>query len=91
MNAYSGQVPDTEPAGQWLKQAACFGREDEMFPDNNEAGIAKAKAICKPCPVRRECLADALRTGDNEHGIRGGLKPCERRAVLAAERAGAAA
>ena len=75
-----------EPAGQWLKRAACFGREDEMFPDNSEAGIAKAKAICKPCPVWRECLADALRTGDNEHGIRGGLKPCERR-TLAREKA----
>jgi hypothetical protein len=68
-----------EPAGQWLKRAACFGREDEMFPDNSEAGIAKAKAICKPCPVWRECLADALRTDDNEHGIRGGLNPSERR------------
>lgn len=68
-----------EPAGQWVHQAACLGRRDEMFPDNSEAGIAAAKRICKPCPVWRECLADALRTGDNEHGIRGGLKPGERR------------
>ena len=79
MNAYSGQVPDTEPAGQWLKRAACLGREDAMFPDNNEAGIASAKRICEPCPVRDACLADALRTGDNHWGIRGGLKPEERR------------
>lgn len=68
-----------EPAGQWVHQAACLGRRDEMFPDNSEAGIANAKRICKPCPVWRECLADALRTDDNEHGIRGGLKPAERR------------
>lgn len=75
-----------EPAGQWLQQAACSGREDEMFPDNSEAGIANAKSICRPCTVRAECVLDALRTGDNEHGIRGGLKPCERRA-LAREKA----
>jgi hypothetical protein len=68
-----------EPAGQWVHQAACLGRRDDMFPDNSETGIANAKRICKPCPVWRECLADAIRTGDNEHGIRGGLKPCERR------------
>jgi hypothetical protein len=79
VNAYSGQVPDTEPAGQWLKQAACLGRYDEMHPDNSEAGIANAKRICEPCPVRDACLADALRTGDNHWGIRGGLKPEERR------------
>jgi len=70
-----------EPAGQWVHRSACIGHEDEMFPDNNETGIANAKRICGPCPVRRNCLADALRTGDNEHGIRGGLKPCERRAL----------
>jgi hypothetical protein len=50
-----------------------------MFPDNSEGGIAHAKAICGPCPVRDTCLADALRTGDNHWGIRGGLKPEERR------------
>jgi hypothetical protein len=83
VNAYSGQVPDTEPAGQWIKQAACRTPgvdPDEMFPDNSETGIAHAKAICRPCPVQVDCVLDAIRTGDNEHGIRGGLKPSERRA-----------
>lgn len=75
-------TPDNlEPAGQWLHRAACRGRGDEMFPESSEADIAAAKAICRPCPVWRDCLADALRTGDNEHGIRGGLKACERRAL----------
>lgn len=90
MNAYSGQVPETERVPDWRAQAACLGRADEMHPDNSEAGIANAKTICRPCPVWRECLADAIRTDDNEHGIRGGLKPCERRALArqAARRAG---
>lgn len=79
MTAYSGQVPETLRAPDWRTSAACLGREDDMFPDNSEAGIAHAKAICGPCPVRDACLADALRTGDNHWGIRGGLKPEERR------------
>ena len=82
MTAYSGQVPDTEPAGQWINQAACRAdgiHPDEMFPDNNETGIAHAKQICRPCPVQVDCVLNALRTGDNEHGIRGGLRPHERR------------
>jgi len=52
-----------------------------MFPDTNEREIAHAKQICSPCPVWLECLEDALRTGDNQHGIRGGMKPGERRKV----------
>lgn len=78
MSHHTGSVPDTEPAGQWLKQAACAGRQDEMFPDNNEAGIAAAKSICQPCTVRVDCVLDALRTGDNHWGIRGGLTSRQR-------------
>jgi hypothetical protein len=74
------RYPQTlEPAGQWLKQAACLGLADEMFPDNNEQGIAHAKDICRPCPVQKECVLDALKIGDYKYGIRGGLRPNERR------------
>ena len=65
----------------WTAQAACKDTPDLMFPDSNAAGIAKAKTVCRRCSVWRECLNDALDTGDNEHGIRGGLKPEERRAL----------
>ncbi len=82
MSGYSGQVPETLRAPDWRTAAACRAKgvdPDAMFPDNNEGGIANAKAICGPCPVRDACLADALRTGDNHWGIRGALKPEERR------------
>lgn len=79
MSHYTGSVPGTEPAGQWLKRAACLGLADEMFPDNNEAGIAHAKSICRPCPVQTECVLDAIAVGDYKYGIRGGLRPNERR------------
>jgi WhiB family redox-sensing transcriptional regulator len=41
----------------------------------------RAKAVCFGCPVRTECLADAL---DNriEFGIWGGMTERERRALL---------
>ncbi|MEU3851775.1 WhiB family transcriptional regulator [Streptomyces sp. NPDC029554] len=84
MSNYTGAVPETKRKPDWRTQAACRAdsvKPDEMFPDNNEHGIAHAKAICASCPVAMACLQHALRTGDNEHGIRGGLKPAERRAV----------
>ena len=41
----------------------------------------RAKAVCQGCPVRTECLADAL---DNrvEFGVWGGMTERERRALL---------
>ncbi len=79
----SHQHPDTlEPAGQWAKQAACIGRADEMHPGSDDAQIANAKAICKRCPVQRECFWDAVHTGDMQHGIRAGLRANERRDTI---------
>ncbi|NEB74667.1 WhiB family transcriptional regulator [Streptomyces sp. SID14478] len=45
------------------------------------AAQSSAKSICKPCPVRTECLAHAL---DHriEHGMWGGMTERERRALL---------
>ncbi|HWN01217.1 MAG TPA: WhiB family transcriptional regulator [Streptosporangiaceae bacterium] len=84
MSHYTGSVPDSEPAGQWMKRAACLGRNDEMFPENNEVGIARAKAICAACPVQEPCLQAALgEEGDaaagNRFGIRGGQTKGQRR------------
>lgn len=39
--------------------------------------IQKAKAVCAVCPVRRECLAYAIRT-DQRSGIWGGMTFRER-------------
>ena len=41
-------------------------------------GARAAKAICRHCPVVRDCLLDALDGGD-DHTIRGGLTARERR------------
>ncbi|GLU47401.1 WhiB family transcriptional regulator [Nocardiopsis ansamitocini] len=65
---------------EWASQGACR----EMDPDAlfvQGAAQNRAKLICRGCPVRTECLADAL---DNrvEFGVWGGMTERERRALL---------
>ncbi|GMA86532.1 hypothetical protein GCM10025868_17820 [Angustibacter aerolatus] len=41
----------------------------------------RVKSVCMGCPVRTECLADALDNG-TEFGVWGGMTERERRALL---------
>ena len=64
----------------WPSMAACqSGDPDALFVQGAEQNVAKR--ICRSCPVRYECLADAL---DNriEWGIWGGMTERERRLLL---------
>src|SRR6266480_1586488 len=64
----------------WTVRAACKGTDpDELFVQG--AAQNRAKLICRGCPVRTECLADAL---DNriEFRVWGGMTERERRALL---------
>jgi WhiB family transcriptional regulator, redox-sensing transcriptional regulator len=64
----------------WATDAACQNRQpDELFVKG--AAQNRAKQLCMGCPVRTECLAEAL---DNrlEWGVWGGLTERERRALL---------
>lgn len=61
----------------WITQAACRdANPDELFVQG--AAQNRAKQRCMGCPVRTECLADAL---DNrvEFGVWGGMTERERR------------
>ena len=72
-------VPGLRPA-DWTTRAACRGTDpDALFVQG--AAQNRAKAVCVGCPVRTECLADAL---DNriEFGVWGGMTERERRALL---------
>jgi WhiB family redox-sensing transcriptional regulator len=65
---------------EWASKALCNqARPDELFVRG--AAQNRAKQLCAGCPVRTECLAEAL---DNriEWGVWGGLTERERRAVL---------
>lgn len=64
----------------WSESAACKGaRPDELFVRGSAQN--RVKQVCSTCPVRTECLAEAL---DNsiEWGIWGGMTERERRLLL---------
>ena len=64
----------------WTPRAACRAEQpDRLFVRGAEQN--KAKTLCKSCPVRTECLAEAL---DNqiEWGVWGGMTERERRQLL---------
>ena len=64
----------------WASSAACRSAgPDALFVRGAEQN--RAKQLCAGCPVRTECLADAL---DNqiEWGVWGGMTERERRALL---------
>ncbi|NAZ77041.1 hypothetical protein GTQ99_16660 [Kineococcus sp. T13] len=70
--------------GDWQQRAACRDQVavfDETFEGRHRSrATAIAQRVCQECPVRRVCLADALRTEAGEShrwGVRGGLLPGE--------------
>lgn len=87
------RFPETRPADPaWLARAACrWSVEPDLFFPVSHTGssiaqVARAKAICMNCSVRRECLTMALRTRQL-HGIWGGMTEQERsRMVMPADR-----
>jgi len=64
----------------WASRGACRSSDpDTLFVQG--AAQNRAKTVCLGCPVRTECLADAL---DNriEFGVWGGMTERERRSLL---------
>lgn len=64
----------------WSTRAACNDAQpDELFVRG--AAQNEAKRLCSGCPVKTQCLAEAL---DNqvEWGVWGGMTERERRALL---------
>ena len=80
------------PDYSWRYEAKCKGVDTEIFFPPRDKALYKpiadsAKAIClgrdgeDECPVRRECLLDAINTNE-AHGIWGGLSHRERNALV---------
>jgi WhiB family redox-sensing transcriptional regulator len=64
----------------WAALAACRSASPEdLFVQG--AAQHRAKLICRDCPVRTECLAEAL-NNRIEFGIWGGMTERERRSLL---------
>ena len=63
---------------RWQDSAACIGADTAIFFPESGDPVGPAKALCRACPVREQCLADALERGE-VHGVWGGLSAKERR------------
>jgi WhiB family redox-sensing transcriptional regulator len=78
----SAATPDAKraPSRAWKRHGLCAASStpDLWFPEPAQRdGAANAKAVCRACPVRSECLAYALALGIR-HGVWGGTVPEER-------------
>ncbi|WP_017538765.1 WhiB family transcriptional regulator [Nocardiopsis halophila] len=67
----------------WVRHGACRQYDPELFFPVSSSGpghqtVELAKAVCRSCPVRQECLRWALRAGEAD-GVWGGTTPEERR------------
>ncbi|MEU2288968.1 WhiB family transcriptional regulator [Streptomyces sp. NPDC013178] len=70
----------------WRYEALCrYGDPDLFFPVGNSSRgpallqIEEAKAVCRRCPVRSQCLERAME--DGAEGVWGGTTEAERRAM----------
>jgi WhiB family transcriptional regulator, redox-sensing transcriptional regulator len=79
-----------EERRDWWRSAACQEADPELFFPVTASGpatgeIARAKAVCATCRVRRQCLQYALAT-HQLHGVWGGTTEDERQSHLRRER-----
>jgi hypothetical protein len=65
----------------WMRQALCAQTDPDLFFSDSASQIEQAKAICRQCPVREDCLSQALQNKE-EFGVWGGLDRDERRRLL---------
>ncbi len=78
--AAAAAAPLADEVAGWATRGRCVGRDpDELFVTG--AAQRSAARVCNGCPVRLECLSDAL---DNrmEYGVWGGLTERQRRGLL---------
>jgi WhiB family transcriptional regulator, redox-sensing transcriptional regulator len=84
-----------EPSPEWHQDAKCLGAETKLpglfYPDQSNSETATAKAVCNgddgfpPCPVKDQCLEQAL-TRPERYGVWGGKSERERRRILRARK-----
>jgi hypothetical protein len=84
------------PAPSWREQGVCHSKPvatffpRELDEDDSWQSLpvervrqlcAEALELCFSCPVRLDCLADALLQHELEFGVRGGTLPSDRRSL----------
>lgn len=64
--------------GSWRLLANCRGCDPALFYPEQGAPLGEARAVCRACTVRPECLEYALVNGE-KFGLWGSLSERERR------------
>ncbi|TQJ92301.1 WhiB family transcriptional regulator [Streptomyces sp. SLBN-31] len=69
----------------WRLQALCVGEDPEMFFPlaETERATARARAVCRQCPVLLDCRDWAIRHGETD-GVWGDTTASQRRAIRSA-------
>jgi WhiB family redox-sensing transcriptional regulator len=83
LNRVLGAGETADEVWEWKKQAACRGKDTDLF---FRTANKEAKKICETCPVTSECLANAMRIerrlpADFRYGLWGGHTPEQRWAL----------
>lgn len=65
---------------RWQEDANCLAVDPDLFFPERGESAREAKAVCRSCEVRVDCLEYALANGE-KFGIWGGLTERERRRV----------
>lgn len=85
MSAPTVQHDSVTVGREWRADAACIQEDPELFFPVGTSGpaiaqIAEAKAVCRRCDVTAECLAWAIKSGQDA-GVWGGMSEDERRSL----------
>ncbi len=64
----------------WTQRANCSPLNAELFFPQKGGSAKEAKRICDECPVKLECLEDALED-EEKHGVWGGMTANERKTL----------
>jgi len=70
-----------QQAKDWFLRGLCQDSDPEQLFVEGHSAQKEARKMCFECPVRLECLADALDNGVN-WGVWGGMTERERRSLL---------
>ena len=79
---YHGIAAAEKLAPGWQAEGACHTPGVDpgwFFPAQGESDlVARAKTVCRECPVRAECLEYALTAGEH-YGVWGGKSEAQRK------------